>query len=360
MLYLLALFGAASAASSYFDYVSGSGYAPEDWGNNVATCAGQSHSPIDIVTADLVYSPQELDLSFPGVMTVDLHNNGHSTSIGLGMDSTTSDAFEDPNMYVIERIDGVENNFHTLGFHFHWGAVDTEGSEHTRDGVMYPLELHIVNALNPDDLAEGLLVLGVFFEIGEENPDLQPIIEAVTDLAGTVPNNATHTIDLVLNNLIPDTAATQYTHYSGSLTTPDSNEIVHWKNAIDTLTVSSSQMEAFRQLNFIDQNGEMQLLTQNWRPVQDLNGRTVYTTVDGVGATSDDSDELTGDGTQVFIFSAIMTVLICLILLGAAIMYTKEYLRKKAKKKQKAIDDAKRAQKQKKYKAEEAAGKHSV
>jgi len=32
-----------------------------------------------------------------------------------------------------------------LGFHFHWGDIDSVGSEHTIDGKAYPLE--VINAI---------------------------------------------------------------------------------------------------------------------------------------------------------------------------------------------------------------------
>lgn len=46
--------------------------------------------------------------------------------------------------------------------HFHWGAKNVKGSEHTIDGKRFDLELHIVHrALGADDIA----VLGVLFNI---------------------------------------------------------------------------------------------------------------------------------------------------------------------------------------------------
>ena len=58
-------------------------------------------------------------------------------------------------------------------FHSHWGCIDSQGSEHTVDGVSYAGELHLVHwnttkyatfgeaASAPD----GLAVLGVFLEV---------------------------------------------------------------------------------------------------------------------------------------------------------------------------------------------------
>lgn len=58
-------------------------------------------------------------------------------------------------------------------FHSHWGCSDTEGSEHTVDGVSYAGELHLVhwNATKYNSFGEaaghpdGLAVLGVFLKV---------------------------------------------------------------------------------------------------------------------------------------------------------------------------------------------------
>ena len=57
-------------------------------------------------------------------------------------------------------------------FHWHWGSVSTQGSEHTIDGKEYPAEIHFVHfnkkygdistAVSKSD---GLAVLGFFYEV---------------------------------------------------------------------------------------------------------------------------------------------------------------------------------------------------
>jgi carbonic anhydrase len=60
--------------------------------------------------------------------------------------------------------------------HFHWGSVDSIGSEHTVNGKSYAGEMHLVHynskygdfdsALKHSD---GLAVLGVFFQVNSIN-----------------------------------------------------------------------------------------------------------------------------------------------------------------------------------------------
>ena len=64
---------------------------------------------------------------------------------------------------------------------------------------------------------------------------------------------------------------TQYSSYSGSLTTPGCMEIVNWINFIKPIKISAKQLEAFRALK----DGKNADIVDNFRPVQDLNGRPV-------------------------------------------------------------------------------------
>nr|AYD38862.1 carbonic anhydrase 2 [Mytilus edulis] len=56
-------------------------------------------------------------------------------------------------------------------FHFHWGADDNKGSEHTINGKMYAAELHLVhyntkyaNFGEAVDKPDGLAVFGIFYQ----------------------------------------------------------------------------------------------------------------------------------------------------------------------------------------------------
>ena len=73
--------------------------------------------------------------------------------------------------------------FNFLQLHWHWGSDSSQGSEHTLDGKEFPIEIHLVHVntkyLNDDgspseenlNQPDGLAVLGVFYEISEEDND---------------------------------------------------------------------------------------------------------------------------------------------------------------------------------------------
>jgi carbonic anhydrase len=41
----------------------------------------------------------------------------------------------------------LDGKYQTLQFHFHWGSVDGQGSEHTFEGHAYPMEVLIITIL---------------------------------------------------------------------------------------------------------------------------------------------------------------------------------------------------------------------
>ncbi len=65
-----------------------------------------------------------------------------------------------------------------------------------------------------------------------------------------------------MTTLFPDNKS--YYNYSGSLTTPPCSEVVNWYVLKNTITASATQITEFQAI-----------LHDNYRPVQDINGRTI-------------------------------------------------------------------------------------
>jgi len=183
---------------------------------------------------------------------------------------------------------GLPDNgpYNLAQFHFHWGADDTKGSEHTINDKQFPLELHLVHykrqygtLANAIQFSDGLAVLGMMFEVSTEaNPALAPLISklsSITSNGATTTDPAAGSTDSTIFYAFSSLLPNDYTHfyrYSGGLTTPTCNEVVTWTVFTETLKVSKAQLAELRTL--LDSSG--QPIVDNFRPPQPINSRTVY------------------------------------------------------------------------------------
>ena len=66
---------------------------------------------------------------------------------------------------------GEGQSYQMLQLHFHWGADDSKGSEHTINGEEFPMEMHIVHkkvGLTVEEAlgtSDGLAVVGQMFQV---------------------------------------------------------------------------------------------------------------------------------------------------------------------------------------------------
>jgi len=238
-------------------------------------CAGQKQSPINLDRFTARFKLLEpLTFTDYGVIPTSqtVLNNAHTVVVTF----TTTTAVPKISKGALP-----DNGPYSLAqFHLHWGADDLQGSEHTIGGVRYPLELHMVHFKTKygtltDSIqhSDGLAVLGVMFEISEQdNPALGPLLTQVAKVT-TAAATSTATDLYALSSLLPKDVSRFY-RYSGGLTTPTCNEIVTWTVFQDPIHVSKEQMKVFRTM--LDSKG--QALVNNYRPPQPLNSRTVYRT----------------------------------------------------------------------------------
>jgi len=175
-------------------------------------------------------------------------------------------------------------NYQILQLHFHWGANDAQGSEHTVDGKKYPLELHVVHTKvgdpNPVYNPKGLSVTGFFFELDGDNTNtaLAPLTNALSNITVSDSQVSFAAVGFSLVDLLKPVApidgatrTSRYSTYEGSLTTPPCAESVEWINFLTPLKISRAQLQAFRVLD----DKHMKDIVDNFRPPQPLNGRTV-------------------------------------------------------------------------------------
>lgn len=223
----------AASEGAEWGYQGESG--PAHWGGlaeEFATCdQGMMQSPIDLVDAGAV-GDLSLSVDYKSI-PLKIRNNGKTVQVDFEPGS---------------RLYSGHDEFGVLQVHFH------TPSEHSIDGQRYPLTAHFVHTTAYARLG----VLGVMYEPGERNAELQKIIDAAA-AAGAEPT----TIDDVTldpNALLPDSMDVY--RYMGSLTTPPCSEGVNWHVLAEPVEVGADQIAALEEL-----------MGMNARPVQPLNGR---------------------------------------------------------------------------------------
>ncbi|MDR3301899.1 MAG: carbonic anhydrase family protein [Spirochaetaceae bacterium] len=242
--FVLALAGCVSSAgksgSPHWAYTGNEG--PQYWGDMspayVLAKEGKAQSPINIDTNALAQSGTVKKPLFKLVSEkFELENNGHT--IELIPVQKLSAVILDDAQYTVQQ------------FHFHLPA------EHTVAGKSFAMELHIVCK----DAQENIAVIAVFIIPGNEN-------KALNEVFAHAPSRQSEKIELKtaldMNEFI--SAATLFYRYDGSLTTPPCTEGVKWCIADKPIQASQAQIDSFTKI-----------YSGNNRPVQNLNGRVVYT-----------------------------------------------------------------------------------
>jgi len=280
-----------SCFCSGWNYDPTSPYGPESWPEHYPFCNGTSQSPIDIVTAGVT----EVSNTSPLIMTsydeelpnqLFLLNNGHSVQVNIPQSS----------QIVLISQGGLQSVYMLEQFHFHWGETNSEGSEHTVNGKAYPLEIHFVHYKSSytsvgDALANvandtsALAVLGVFVQVSSDVRAVSEDLESLLSKLAEVTHEDDETeleSGFSLDDFIP--CDRTFFRYDGSLTTPTCNEVVVWTVFKNPIYVTADKLAEFRTLYATNSTSAEQIqLTHNFRPVQNLNGRTVslYADPDG-------------------------------------------------------------------------------
>ena len=217
---------------------------PAEWGSlpgNETCRTGTRQSPIALGTkAPFPVEAKDLpNLVFKyGQTSVHLVNNGHTIQADVDKGSA---------------IEWDGKVWPLLQFHFH------APSEHMLDGLVYPMEMHLVHA-GPD--GKPGLVVGVLLAQGGDNPALKPFLSDLPKTKGGRKDAAATTVDL--EKLLPPDRT--YLAYDGSLTTPPCTEGIRWFVLTNAGGVSGEQMGAF-----VSVPG----LSPSNRPVQALGSRKV-------------------------------------------------------------------------------------
>ncbi|XP_037678516.1 carbonic anhydrase 5B, mitochondrial isoform X3 [Choloepus didactylus] len=200
---------------------------------------GDRQSPINIRWRDSVYDPclKPLAIAYDPTTCLHIWNNGYSFLVEFD-DSTDKSVIEGGPL---------EHNYRLKQFHFHWGAIDAWGSEHTVDSKCYSAEL------------------------GKHHKELQKLVETLPSIKHKDTLMELESFDpSCLMPICPD-----YWTYSGSLTTPPLSESVTWIIKKQPIEVDHDQLEQFRTLLFTSEGENEKRMVDNFRPLQPLMNRTV-------------------------------------------------------------------------------------
>ncbi|WP_299851946.1 carbonic anhydrase [uncultured Roseovarius sp.] len=209
---------------------------PDNWSElseDYHVCgAGRQQSPIDLADATRA-DVDAVTTRWRAVSDFELVNNGHTLQANMPKGSVS----------IVN-----DKPYDLLQFHFH------HQSEHTVDGVRYPMEAHFVHKSNDGDL----LVLGIFLDEGQENDVLAPLWA----VAPTSKGIARVAAEFHPQDLLPRSSS--HFTYAGSLTTPPCSEIVTWVVYEETAQASKKQIADFAEV-----------FPHNYRPLQPLNRRQI-------------------------------------------------------------------------------------
>ncbi|MBD1262242.1 carbonic anhydrase family protein [Maribacter polysiphoniae] len=227
------------SSSKHWSYAGETG--PEHWAEIEAEsdCNGKFQSPINIVKYEENNSLKPIALHYAENTKIhDVTNNGHSIQYN----------FESGDNIMVNGL-----RYDLKQVHFH------EPSEHTIDGVRYPLEMHLVHINDSGQYT----VIAVMAKEGVSSIPFDFLESFLPLKAGEKKE-----VDLPfnMNDNLPSNK--DYFFYTGSLTTPPCTEGVNWYILKEPITVSLEQVDLLKKLMPIN----------NYRNEQPHNGRQLYVT----------------------------------------------------------------------------------
>ncbi|XP_023838968.1 carbonic anhydrase 15 [Salvelinus sp. IW2-2015] len=286
---------------------------PYAWGDAFPSChpiLEEHHSPINLdhhMTRNESLEALRLD-GFHAVHTGHwkLKNNGHSVVLEVGNGMSVSGG-------------GLPGTYHTIQLHFHWGSLNTNGSEHTVDRHRYPMEMHIVNmkSSHPNltsalDDPTGLAVLAFFIDLYYiENVHFGRISRLLPSIAYKGQTATVKPFPLI--GLLPESHLSQYYRYHGSLTTPPCSQAVIWTMYEVPTYISWSQFEQFVTGIFSTEADEefVAHLHDNFRHIHPTFSRSVY--------ASKDANLLTATANH--LYSPALSILLLQLTLTVGLIY---------------------------------------
>ncbi|KAK8374041.1 hypothetical protein O3P69_020941 [Scylla paramamosain] len=259
-----------------YDGISG----PKFWGvvnPKWSMCrVGRRQSPVSIDPKTLLFDPNLTPFSVDkATVSGDLVNTGHSIEWRAGFGSRA----------LVNITGGPLSYTYTLTHaRLHFGARDTQGSEHLVGGKAFPAELQLYgynsqlyrNYTQASSQVYGIVGIALLIQIGDlMTPELRVLLEGVQNI--TYGGTSVAAASLVVHALLPNTV--HYLTYEGSLTEPACHESVTWIIPNKPLYINVAMMHRLRRLRQGNHTLANAPLSNNFRPQQEFNHRTVRTNI---------------------------------------------------------------------------------
>ncbi|CAF3246737.1 unnamed protein product [Rotaria socialis] len=230
------------------------------WSINFPCANGLCQSPINIKTSDTVpkfFSSLNFSSKYDSDLMFTMTNNGQQIQMTFPKDSNEQTGDE---LYLT----GINliGKYHFSDLHIHWGADNKQGAEHEIDGNRFAGEAHFVHK-NKD--TQQLAVLAIFLtvsDIGNKSNEWDKYANIASQLTKTDDKT---TCVLNLSRLM-QMKHTEFYRYEGSLTSPPCTEGIIWTVFPYEVPIKEESLNALRQ----------NILPNTYRPLQPLNGRTVF------------------------------------------------------------------------------------
>ncbi|CAH0724023.1 unnamed protein product, partial [Brenthis ino] len=246
------------------------------WPGGHCKKGGKRQSPIDIQTRNVIkdFDKQFIKhgpIKFIGYENVLLSgiNNGHTIQFSTEGDKSMHPTITGGPLKYLYRLEQL---------HFHWL------SEHSINGVKFPMEIHFVHVRYDLGVSEalskrdGLAIISVFCNVQAEINDRQQ--EAAEEIMQYIPlllriGDMTSGVLLDLRKLLSPNKNSYFT-YLGSLTSPECNEVVVWIIFEEPIYISDAHYRLF---------GKIGIGRHNFRSLQKMRRQMVFAPPDPFIAT---------------------------------------------------------------------------